>query len=90
MDYSPIQIHTSAPYKQQVHKYRVAAIFPEHFQSFTVALKNQNFYQLFHGKLSQLYVEAETITKRHIPAKINQQEATKAATVSMLCAEGIL
>jgi hypothetical protein len=69
---------------------RVAAIFPEHFQSFTVALKNQIFYQLFHGKLSQLYVEAETKTKRHIPAKINQQEATKAVTVSMLCAKGIL
>ena len=40
-------------------------------------------------KLSQLYVEAETKTYRHIPAKINQQEATKPVIVSRLRAGGV-
>jgi hypothetical protein len=35
--------------------YRVAAIFPEQFQSFTDALKNRIFYKLFGAKPSQLF-----------------------------------
>jgi hypothetical protein len=66
----------------------VAAIFPEKFLSFTVALKNQLFYELFRAKLSQLCLEVETKTNRHIPAKINQQEATKPVIVSRLRAAG--
>ncbi len=34
--------------------YRVAAIFPERFQCFTVALKNNLFYNFFPAKPSQL------------------------------------
>ncbi len=34
--------------------YRVAAIFPEHFQRFTVTLKNNIFYTFFSAKPSQL------------------------------------
>jgi hypothetical protein len=69
--------------------YKVAAIFPEHFQSFTVALKNLLFYYLFWAKLSQLSVKAETKTNSHFPAKINQQEATRAVIVSRLRAAGV-
>ncbi len=69
--------------------YRVAAIFPEHFRSFTVALKNHLFYSLFRAKLSLLSVEAETKTNRHIPTKINQEEATRAVIVSRLRAAGV-
>jgi hypothetical protein len=69
--------------------YRVAAIFPEHFQSFTVALKNQLVSKLFCAKLSQLSVEAEIKTNRHIPAKINQQVAARAVIVSRLRAAGV-
>jgi hypothetical protein len=39
--------------------------------------------------MSQLFVEAETKTNRHILAKINQQEATKLVIVSRLRAAGI-
>ncbi len=60
----------------------MAAIFPEHVQIFTVALKNLIFYKLFHAKLSQLCLEAET--KKQIPANINQQKATRAVIVSRL------
>jgi hypothetical protein len=38
--------------------YRVAAIFPEHFQSFTVTLKKYFFVQFFCPKPSQLCDEA--------------------------------
>jgi hypothetical protein len=51
----------------------MAAIFPEHFQNFTVALKN-HFKKLFCAKPSQLFVEAETKTNRNIPAKMYQQD----------------
>jgi uracil phosphoribosyltransferase len=64
--------------------YRVAAIFPDHFQSFTVSLKNQLVSEFFCAKLSRLSVEAETKTNRHIPARINQQEATRTVIVSRL------
>ncbi len=37
--------------------YKVAAIFPERFQSFTVALKNNLFYYFFSAKPSQLFTE---------------------------------
>jgi hypothetical protein len=62
----------------------VAAIYPEHFQSFTIALKNHIFYYLFRTKLSQPFLEEETKRNRHVPANINQQEATRAAIVSRL------
>jgi hypothetical protein len=62
----------------------VAAIFPEHFQSLTIALKNHIFYELFRTKLSQVCLEEETKRKRHVPANINQQEATRAVIVSRL------
>ncbi len=39
--------------------YRVAAIFPEHFQSFTVTLKNFFFEKFFCPKPSQLCTEAK-------------------------------
>jgi hypothetical protein len=39
-------------------EYRVAAIYPEHFQCFTVALKNHLFYLFFRAKPSQLFAEA--------------------------------
>jgi hypothetical protein len=39
-------------------KYRVAAIFPEHFQSFTVTLKNYNFEKFFFPNPSQLCAKA--------------------------------
>jgi hypothetical protein len=67
---------------------RVVAIFPEHFQSFTVELKIQLFYKLFRAKVSQLFLELETKINRHIPAKINQQEPTKPVIVSRLRAGG--
>jgi hypothetical protein len=69
--------------------YRVAADFPEHFRSFTVALKNQFVSKLFCAKLSQLSAEAETKTNRNIPAKMYQQEATRAFIVSRLRAAGV-
>jgi hypothetical protein len=62
----------------------VAAINPDHFQSFTITLKNHIFYYLFRTKLSQLCLEEETKRNRHVPAKINQQEATRAVIVSRL------
>jgi hypothetical protein len=37
--------------------YRVAAIFPEQFQSFTDASKNCNFNEFFGAKPSQLFAE---------------------------------
>jgi hypothetical protein len=37
--------------------YRVAAIFPEHFQSFTIVLKNHLFYSFFRRKPTQLFAE---------------------------------
>jgi hypothetical protein len=64
--------------------YRVAAIFPEHFQSFTVAVKIHIFYYLFHTKLSQLFLEAETKRNRHFPVNINKHEATRAVIVYRL------
>ncbi len=51
--------------------YRVAAIFPEHFQSFTIALKNHLFYSFFRSKPSQLFAEQYVKINRHIPAKMN-------------------
>jgi hypothetical protein len=38
--YEYIHTHTYTNIYTHTHIYRVAAIFPEHFQSFTVALKN--------------------------------------------------
>jgi hypothetical protein len=54
-----------------VCNYRVAAIFPEHFQSFTIALKNHLFYSFFRSKPSQLFAEQYAKINRHIPAKMN-------------------
>ncbi len=65
-------------------EYRVAAIFPEHFQSFTIALKSHIFHCFFCAKLSQLVVQSLIKTNRHIPAKMNQLEAIRAGTVSRL------
>jgi hypothetical protein len=66
--------------------YRVAAIFLEHFQSFTVLLKNNSFYNFFYAKPSQLSAETETKTNSHIRAKMNQQESAGAGAVSGPCA----
>jgi hypothetical protein len=52
-------------------------------------IKKSTCFQIFCAKLSQLSVEAETKTNRHIPAKINQQEATRAVIVSRLRAAGV-
>jgi hypothetical protein len=62
----------------------MAAIFPEHFQSFTVAFKN-HLKQLFCAKPYQLFVEAEAKTNTNVPAK-KLREATRAVIVSRLCA----
>jgi hypothetical protein len=52
----------------------VAAIFPERFQCFTVALKN-NLFIIFFRKPS---AETEIKTNSHISAKMNQQEGSGA------------
>jgi hypothetical protein len=39
-------------------EYRVAAIFPEHFQSFTVALEKHIFYYFLRAKPSQMFSES--------------------------------
>jgi hypothetical protein len=55
--------------------YRVAAIFPEQFQCFTLALKNNLFYKFFpQNRLSSLPKHNYKVTNSHIPAKMNQQE----------------
>jgi hypothetical protein len=51
--------------------------------------KKQLFYSLFRAKLSQLFVEMETKTNRHVPAKINLQKAVRAIIVSRLRAAGL-
>jgi hypothetical protein len=61
-------------------------MFPERFQSFTVAFKNTLLYLFFPAKPSQLSSEAYLKTNSHIPAKMNQQEGIGAGTVSGLCA----
>jgi hypothetical protein len=61
--------------------YRVAAIFPEHFQGLTVALKNDIFFILSCHTVPAVCRAIEK-PKRHIPAKMNQQEATRAGAVS--------
>jgi hypothetical protein len=67
----------------------VAAIYPEHFQSFTIALKNHIFYYLFRTKLSQPFLEEETKRNRHVPANINQQEAIRELSKSAGFAPGL-
>ncbi len=52
-------------------------------------IKISPFYYLFWAKLSQLSVKAETKTNSHFPAKINQQEATRAVIVSRHRAAGV-
>jgi hypothetical protein len=47
-----------------------------------MAVKNHIVNQLFHTKLSQLCLEAETKTNRHFLVNINQQQATRAVIVS--------
>jgi hypothetical protein len=64
----------------------VAAIFPEHFQCFTVTIKNNIFNLIFSAKPSQLSAETEIKTNSHILAKVNQQEGIGAGIVSGLCA----
>jgi hypothetical protein len=51
----------------------VAAIFPEHFQSFTVLLKIIFFIVFFYAKPSQLSAKTEIKTNSRIRAKMNQQ-----------------
>jgi hypothetical protein len=53
----------------------VAAIFPEHFQSFTVLLKNNIFYYFFYAKPSQLSAETEMKTNSRIRAKMINRKA---------------
>jgi hypothetical protein len=57
----------------------VAAIYPEHFQSFTVLLKNNIFYCFFCAKPSKLSAKTEIKTNSRIRAKINHQEGAGAA-----------
>ncbi len=64
--------------------YRVAAIFPKHFQCFTVALKNLIFYCFLRAKPSQMFSESWIKKTRYIPAKMNLKEDTRARTVSGL------
>jgi hypothetical protein len=64
----------------------VAAIFPEHFQSFTVLLKNNIFYCFFYAKLSQPSAKTEIKTNSRIRAKMNQQEGAGAGAVFGPCA----
>jgi hypothetical protein len=52
-------------------EHRVAAIFLEHFQSFTKALKNHLFYSFFRRKPSQMFAEQYVKINRQIPAKMN-------------------
>jgi hypothetical protein len=64
----------------------VAAIFPEHFQSFAVLLKNNIFYCFFYAKPSQLSAKTEIKTNSRIRAKMNQQEGAGAGAVFGPCA----
>jgi hypothetical protein len=64
----------------------VAAIFPEHFQSSTVLLKNNIFYCFFNAKTSQLSAKTEIKTNSRIRAKMNQQEGAGAGAVFGPCA----
>jgi hypothetical protein len=55
---------------QLIEKYRVAAIFPEHFQSLTVALKNHIFSLLFcTNRLSSVYCICGNKNKQTRPGK---------------------
>jgi hypothetical protein len=47
---------------------------------------NNLFLKFFFAKPSQLFADAQINTIRHIPAKMNQQEGTRAGIVSVLCA----
>ncbi len=58
--------------------YRVAAIFPEHFQSLTVALKNHIFLWFFRAIPYQLFVELykklkDTFLQKWINRKLQEQ-----------------
>jgi hypothetical protein len=61
----------------------VAAIFPEHFQSFAVKLKITFFTDSFAPNHLGCLLNHKK-RKRRILAKMNQQEATKAGSLSVL------
>jgi hypothetical protein len=52
-----IRIRHSVSFALRVKKYRVAAIFPEHFESLTVTLKNHIFNWFFRAIPYQLFAE---------------------------------
>jgi hypothetical protein len=64
----------------------VAAIFPERFQCFIVALKTNLFYYFFPQNHLSCLPKSFIKTNSRIPAKMNQQEGAEAGTLSGLCA----
>jgi hypothetical protein len=64
----------------------VAAIFPEHFQRFTVLLKNNIFIVFFLRKTISAFCQNRNKTNSRIRAKMNQQEGAGAGAVSGPCA----